>query len=314
MQEKIELIKNDGTKNSIDLISLFNVDIAGNKKEFILLSANEIDQNGLIKIMAAEVHDGKLDKITDQNDWTVVKNVMRSIISSSKGDYTYINPGDVALSFVVSDDFARVIAVQESAKAQLEKDYNESKPAPVATQEEAPQPVADPNSVIYPKTDETPTGEEVSPGIAEVNSIDPSKETEDFPQEFTNDFTNNIDITNNNLEEPSVQNVPEETQSSNIAPESSEESTFDTSAQEQVSNIEPAPLKDIVNNEISNDEVNPNDSARQILIDKIMSAVDEYIETTTHSKESLEITALKTSIKTMQEELNEMANALNTQE
>ena len=46
-----------------------------------------------------------------------------------------------------------------------------------------------------------------------------------------------------------------------------------------------------------------------------MAAVDEYVDTIKKSKdESLEINALKTNIKAMQDQLNEMANALNTQE
>jgi hypothetical protein len=283
MQGKIELIKSDGTKSSIDLISLFNISINGTDKEFILLTADEVDQNGLIKIMAAEVKDGKLEKITDQSDWSEVKNAMRSIISSSKGNYTYINPGDVALSFVVGNDYARVIAVQDAAKAQLIKDYAENKPAPVIPEpEEKPEP-EDPNKDIYPQDSADKSGDEVSPGIAEVDPNAPvSNPFETEP---------NLDTSSTTNEEPVV------------------------TPTEQVAEVEPAPLKDIVNNsvDLANDNEN-NQAARDVLINKIIAAVDEYIESTTSDKENLEISALKTNIESMQEQLKAMADTINTQE
>ena len=307
MQGKVELIKSDGTKTSIDLISLFSVKLGEIEKNYILLTANEVDQNGLIKIMAAEVIDGKLEKITDQGQWAAVKSAMRAIISSSKGDFNYVNPGNVALSYVVSDDFARVIAVQEVAKTQLIEDYEANKPsAPVEAEEPEPK-EEDPAAVIYPHVEDTQSGDEVSPGISE-NGVDENKEdaddsTDEEPAEQESGTeTTEPEVQNVFQTEPQVENDTE----SNVP--------VNNTNPETVASVEPAPLKDIVD-DFANREAKDMDYAREKLVSIIMAAVDEYVDTIKKSKdESLEINALKTNIKAMQDQLNEMANALNTQE
>ena len=307
MQGKVELIKSDGTKTSIDLISLFSVKLGEIEKNYILLTANEVDQNGLIKIMAAEVIDGKLEMITDQGQWAAVKSAMRAIISSSKGDFNYVNPGNVALSYVVSDDFARVIAVQEVAKTQLIEDYEANKPsAPVEAEEPEPK-EEDPAAVIYPHVEDTQSGDEVSPGISE-NGVDENKEdaddsTDEEPAEQESGTeTTEPEVQNVFQTEPQVENDTE----SNVP--------VNNTNPETVASVEPAPLKDIVD-DFANREAKDMDYAREKLVSIIMAAVDEYVDTIKKSKdESLEINALKTNIKAMQDQLNEMANALNTQE
>jgi hypothetical protein len=306
MQGKVELIKNDGTKTSIDLISLFNIA----DKNYILLTANEVDQNGLIKIMAADVIDGKLEKIVDQGQWTAVKNAMRSIISSSKGEFTYVNPGNVALSYVVNDDFARVIAVQEAAKMQLIKDYEDNKPEPEKVEEPAPV-VENPDAVIYPHDDNVQSGDEVSPGISEEgtdNSSDDNQVDEDTPaEEPKEEETNTASMDEVNIPTEFPTDIPTDNN------ETTEVKTS-TSNTESVENVEPAPLKDIVD-DFANKEAKTMDEARANLINIITAAVDEYVETIKkNNDESLEINALKTNIKAMQEQLNAMADTLNTQE
>ena len=178
MQEKVELIKTGGENQTVDLISEFDCDVNGSPKRFVLLTANEIDQNGLIKILASSIVDGRLVRIESEDEWTLVKNVMRSIISSSKGDFTYTNTSD-NMSFEVEDNYARVIAVQDSAKQALVNDYNEKKPA---NTDDAPieETVAeDPNAGIYPSENEsTPLGSEVVPGIAELTEGSAEEEEE----------------------------------------------------------------------------------------------------------------------------------------
>ena len=307
MQGKVELIKSDGTKISIDLISLFSIKLGEIEKNYILLTANEVDQNGLIKIMAAEVIDGKLEKITDQGQWTAVKSAMRAIISSSKGNFNYVNPGSVSLTYVVNDDFARVIAVQEVAKTQLMKDYEANKPSAPVENEEPEQKEEDPDAVIYPHIEGTQSGDEVSPGISE-NGMDENKED-------ANDSTDEEPTEPESASEPTepeVQNVfqtepPVENDTESNVP-------VNNTNPETVASVEPAPLKDIVD-DFSNREAKDMDYAREKLVSIIMAAVDEYVDTIKKSKdESLEINALKTNIKAMQDQLNEMANALNTQE
>ncbi len=124
MLEKIEIIKSDGTRSTLDLICEFET----LSKHYVLMTANELDQNGLIKIIAAQIDNDKMIRIESEDDWTTVKNVMRSIISSSKGDFTYLNSSD-NMSYNVDDDYSRIIAVQEVAKEALIKDYQEKMPA-----------------------------------------------------------------------------------------------------------------------------------------------------------------------------------------
>jgi uncharacterized protein YrzB (UPF0473 family) len=262
MMEKVELIKNDGSKLSLDLLSMLNAQ--DNNKKYIILTANEIDQNGLIKVLVSEIDNGKLVKVTNDNDWSIVKNIMRAIISSSKGNFEYLSPNGSALSFVINDDFARVIAVQEPAKEQLTKDYEAKKPAPqIEKPKEEPKPV-DPNAAIYPQSDSAqPINNEITPGIAEVANTPITSVASEMPSD-----------------EPAFENV---------APE----------------------VETVKNVEVPND-----DTAKQIMMNKIMAAVEEYLKTNNGSSQStdLEIDTLKNNIKVMQDQLNAMANAINTQE
>lgn len=290
-QKKVELIKNDGTKTLIDLISLFKIESNGGSSNYILLTANEVDQNGLIKILVAKIVSGKLEKIADQAEWSLVKNVMRSIISSSKGNFEYLNLGDVSLSYVANDNFARIIAVQESAKMQLIKDYEEKKPEPPVAKVVKEAPLKNPDAVIYPKNEESNSGAEVSPGISEAVSDNAEKNQNSATQETPNvepSFNFEANMVNN--------------------------SDVQTPNNEFVSNVEAAPLKDIVNGVKEND-ASQKDAAKEKLVMAIESAVDEYINSFKDEKaESLEISDLKTNIKVMQEQMDKINQALNTHE
>ena len=274
MLEKVEIIKND-EKTTVDLISEFEITENGQVNRYALLTANEIDQNGLIKILAAEVSDNRLIKIESQDDWMLVKNVMRSIISSSNGDFTYYNFGE-DLSFSCDDDFARVIAIQEVAKQQLIKDYQEKKPDP-ATEDANQEEEVDPNAIIYPeeeKSDENTTGDEVIPGIAELTQMEVADE-EEAP--LANE------IINNPMEEEAVVGV-----------------------EEPKEEVKP----------VLNEEVSTNNNARDIMINRIIEAVDEYIKSVGvgSGNNDIEINALKTSVTAMEDQLKKMSEALKAQE
>lgn len=304
-QKKVELIKNDGSKVSIDLISLFKIKTNDLENDYILLTANEVDQNGLIKILASKVVSGKLEKIVDQNEWALVKAVMRSIISSSKGNFEYVNMGDVSLSYVVSDDFARIIAVQEAAKMQLIKDYEEKKPEPQPAKEVEEAPVKNPNDVIYPQSNGESAGSEVSPGISEAVSSTPEvKQPEINPPVIDKPVSNSSVGTFEKV--PVESSFSVEAATPNVVPDVPEKTDF-------VSKVEDAPLKDIVNN-IENNK-SDDGLAKEKLIEAIQKAVDDYVESIKDDKsESLEINALKTNINVMQEQLDKINKTLNTHE
>lgn len=276
MLEKLEITKENGEVLSVDIISAFKISNDNGWKIYCLTTANELDQNGLVKILASEVMGDRLVKITDDKEWMNVKNVMRSIISSSPDSYTYVN---VAKHFNATVDFARVIAVQDSAKMQLIDDYNAKKPveeehvapaAPVVDESVAP--------AIYPK--ENPSvaiGSEIVPGISIDNSSVSS--------------VNDIPINNQGIALNAAADSPVVPTSDVAAPtddgvshQITDEPAFSFSTTVDVPTFldasgahpavdDPSPVVSKVSADVNID----NDNAKQILVDKIMAAVNEYI-------------------------------------
>ncbi len=201
MQEKVELLIDGNDTISQELLSEFEINDGGNVKRFILLTNNDIDQNGLIKILASEIDGGQIKRIDSDDDWTKVKNVMRSIIASSPEPITYINTA-VNKSFNATQDHARIIAVQDTAKQAIAKDYFDKRPDVEEAPEVAPAPVVDENANIYP-TDNTvaPIGSEIANGISETPVSEPTVENnapvedEDAPvQNYEAPVVNNINL------------------------------------------------------------------------------------------------------------------------
>lgn len=297
MLEKLEITKENGEVLSVDIISAFKISNDNGWKIYCLTTANELDQNGLVKILASEVMGDRLVKITDDKEWMNVKNVMRSIISSSPDSYTYVN---VAKHFNATVDFARVIAVQDSAKMQLINDYNAKKPveeehvapaAPVVDESVAP--------AIYPK--ENPSvaiGSEIVPGISidnssvsSVNDIpinnqgialnaaadspvvptpDVAAPTDESASHQINDepafsFPTPGDVVNNLADD--VEPVVTETPTTVDVP------TFEDASVVQPAVEAPSPVVPEASADVNID----NDNAKQVLVDKIMAAVNEYI-------------------------------------
>ena len=160
--EKIEILKENNDKLVVDAISAFCIDFNNIGHNFCIATANELDQNGLVKLLVSEITDNGLIKIGDEALWSEVKNVMRAIISGSSYTYSYIK---MPKSVKASNDFARVIAVQEAAKTQLISDYMAKKPIDTVA-----VPVSDSlidNPAIYPtETSEANLGHEITPGIS----------------------------------------------------------------------------------------------------------------------------------------------------
>lgn len=276
MLEKLEITKENGEVLSVDIISAFKISNDNGWKIYCLTTANELDQNGLVKILASEVMGDRLVKITDDKEWMNVKNVMRSIISSSPDSYTYVN---VAKNFNATVDFARVIAVQDSAKMQLIDDYNAKKPveeehvapaAPVVDESVAP--------AIYPK--ENPSvaiGSEIVPGISIDNSSVSS--VNDIP-------INNQGIAlNAAADSPVVPTLDVAAPTDDgVSHQITDEPAFSFSTTVDVPTFldasgahpavdDPSPVVPEVSADVNID----NDNAKQILVDKIMAAVNEYI-------------------------------------
>lgn len=160
--EKIEILKDNNDKLIVDAISAFSIEFNNLVHNFCIATSNELDQNGLVKLLVSEITDSGLIKISDEGLWGEVKNVMRAIISGSSYNYTYIK---MPKSIKATNDFSRVIAVQEAAKTQLISDYMAKKP-----NDNVVAPVSDSlinNPAIYPtETPDGAIGQEVTPGIS----------------------------------------------------------------------------------------------------------------------------------------------------
>lgn len=182
MLDKLIILKETGEEINVELVSVFLIpDI---KKQFAITTTNEIDPNGLVKLHVSEIKNNKLYKVENDDDWAVIKTVMRSIISSSAGNYQYLS----ALSKVESvTDYTRGIAVQIVAKEQLANDYKKNKPTdmaikPTADNKPEVEKAGPPAHVMTETTIEAPQGNVVAPGIVETPPVNNTFEEVKVPE------------------------------------------------------------------------------------------------------------------------------------
>lgn len=80
-KEKFVVIDETGTKKDAERVSLFK--LKDNNKTYIVYTFNEIDDNDMMKLYVAILNekDGvyQLENITDNDEWTKVKDAMRKI-------------------------------------------------------------------------------------------------------------------------------------------------------------------------------------------------------------------------------------------
>ena len=80
-KEKFVVIDETGTKKDAERVSLFK--LKENDKTYIVYSFNEIDDNDMMKLYVAILNDKdgvyQLENITDNDEWTKVKDAMRKI-------------------------------------------------------------------------------------------------------------------------------------------------------------------------------------------------------------------------------------------
>lgn len=329
MLEKMNVFRNDGEIINVDLISNFTININDNLKEFFLCTANELDQNGLVKIWVAESRNGKLSKIIDENDWSRVKNAMRSIISGSEGDYAYKNP---EANLTCDGEFYRVIAVQEAAKNELVKNFDENRPKEV---EQNKLPEVEENEIdssIYPQVTEENAGSEVVPGIVEQEPVNEEPIAIEENQEEINPLADfpNIEPEFNNDTEPEQSVEAEEpvvVPSFNDFAIPSEEPTVQE--QEIASTVEESIISVEPNTEIPSEEQNyqeditnnikieeptqiEENDPRKILVRKIMEAVDEFIASQGNNNSTYEeeINRLRKELDEKNRKIKEILNLL----
>lgn len=80
-REKFVLVDGEGTKKDAERLSLFK--LKGSEKTYIVYTFNEVDSNEMIKLYVAILKDSdgvySLENITEDEEWTKVKDAMRKI-------------------------------------------------------------------------------------------------------------------------------------------------------------------------------------------------------------------------------------------
>ena len=167
MPEKVSIIKESGETVSSNVVSAFTIPDKG--KNYLITTENTVDPHGLTVLHVSEIVDGALSKIASDDEWTTIKNVMRSIISNTVSSYQYIKIND---SYKVSDTYSRDISVSLSASKQMIEGYFNS------FKESENVGSIFPSDTITPNTES-----EVVPGIVEqVNPSDTNQSAEATPE------------------------------------------------------------------------------------------------------------------------------------
>ena len=80
-KEKFVIVDESGTNKDAERISLFKM--KDSNKTYIVYTFNEVDENDMIKLYVAILNDNdgvySLENITDNDEWTKVKDAMRKI-------------------------------------------------------------------------------------------------------------------------------------------------------------------------------------------------------------------------------------------
>ena len=207
MAERLVITKDNGENVTVEFVCAFA--IPQMQKQFLITTMNEIDPNGLVILNVSEIQNKKLIRVVSDDDWSRIKQVMRSIISSSVGDFKYLPYFNTINSNI---DYARNISVQGVAKDQLVKDYGEKKPVSDENSQGTPLTQPDEPLVDVPMNPAlgntaTPVGfgeSEVAPGIVEVKNQQPVNPVADFTPVSVTEKP--IDLVSNN--QPSMNAQP----------------------------------------------------------------------------------------------------------
>lgn len=80
-KEQFVIVDENGTKKDAERLSLFK--LKDNSKTYIVYTFNEVDENDMIKLYVAILNDKdgvySLENITNNDEWTNVKDAMRKI-------------------------------------------------------------------------------------------------------------------------------------------------------------------------------------------------------------------------------------------
>ena len=160
MPEKITILKDGGESINSNIVSIFMIPESG--KRYIITTENAVDPHGLTVLHVSEIQGNNLVKIATDEEWSLIKTVMRAIISSSVGSYQYLPSFNQASA---SGQYSRDISVSEPAsKTMIESYATGEKFDPDAV---VPEPTLEPSvDSIFPTAPVMRNEDEVVPGIA----------------------------------------------------------------------------------------------------------------------------------------------------
>lgn len=198
---KIKLSLPTGNSVEKSLLSAFSV----GEKKYVVMDAESVGSMGLPIILVSAFSGEKLSKILDQNEWTSVKEALKSIISG--GNVQYINiPQSLTADEIFYNQLTLPLASFDVLKNSYKPQEVEMNPAPVggetlfennASQEAVPS-----ESVVVSNS---PVEQAPAPVLNEQHELPEQNSTDavvnpllaDMPAENSQAINNNVQTTEN---------------------------------------------------------------------------------------------------------------------
>lgn len=83
-KKKLTLVLEDGTEEEVEII--FSFEFSDTKKEYVIYTKNETDENGNVTLYASSVTRGEngpmLSNIETDEEWSRIKDVLRELSSN----------------------------------------------------------------------------------------------------------------------------------------------------------------------------------------------------------------------------------------
>lgn len=234
MPEKIAILKESGETLNTNIVSIFTIPEI--QKKFLITTENAVDPHGLTVLHVSEIIGDELSRVSTDDEWSSIKNIMRSIISGSVGSYQF---QPLITSAKARTQYSRDISVSATACKQISDSYaaalkNLNKSDETSTdkkEEEKKETANDENSAqsssssIFPSNVSVEDEEnEVSPGISEVDEKTPETKDE-TPIVVTDESLNptKVSVENDENKEDEVTPDKDEDKKEEVSKEKKEE-------------------------------------------------------------------------------------------
>lgn len=184
MTDKIIITNENSQSVEAEKVSAF--EIADFGRNYVIYTFNDVDPNGLSKLHVCQYTEENglvtLRGVETPEEWTRIKDVMRSLINGNNVGFTYKNIGDSVS--INSSTSAKLIAVKSDAVTKMRENYNNNvakQQAPVQTPV-VEQPI---ETMEMPETPVAPEPVVSTPttNVAGVNFQTPPAELNNIPIE-----------------------------------------------------------------------------------------------------------------------------------